>query len=128
MVSLTFKVNSLVSCLSCKQDYAYPVQLLSSILIVDGLRVLVKDEAMILGLKEKLPIYLATASDVAPETDPLFWWNHHEQDLPNWVSLVCQSYSCSPRLQQWSMYFLFFLILLVVSKTIVLKITFKLLC
>ena len=87
----TYFQSQFSSQLSQLQDYAYPVQLLSSILIVDGLRVLVKDEAMILGLKEKLPIYLAAASYVAPETDPLFWWNHHEQDLPNWVSLVCHT-------------------------------------
>ena len=40
------------------------------------------------GLKEELPNYLAKASDIAPDIDPLEWWKHHEKELPKWASTL----------------------------------------
>ena len=36
------------------------------------------------GLKEELPQYLAIASDVSNEIEPVDWWKRHEADLPKW--------------------------------------------
>ena len=47
-------------------------------------------DELLSGLKEELPTYLAIATDVAPDIDPLEWWKHHENDLPKWASALCK--------------------------------------
>lgn len=45
-------------------------------------------EELLSGLKEELPMYLALATDVAPDINPLEWWKHHEKELPKWASAL----------------------------------------
>ena len=47
-----------------------------------------RNEALLSAMKSELPSYLASASGVAPDIDPVSWWKHHSADLSHWASAV----------------------------------------
>ena len=59
--------------------------------------------AILRGLKDELPTYMATADRVSLSTtlvDELQWWHNHESDLPKWstafkVALLIQPSSAA---------------------------------
>ena len=62
------------------------VEMCPTAVAVDSLQVLpfINKPGIIDGLKEELPQYLAIASDVSNEIEPVDWWKRHEADLPKW--------------------------------------------
>ena len=46
--------------------------------------------AVLDGLKQELPAYMAKATDVSISTEALPWWKKHASDLPNWSSAACK--------------------------------------
>ena len=40
--------------------------------------------SILANLKFELPSYLAKATDIDAEIDPLVWWKVHSVDLPHW--------------------------------------------
>ena len=57
---------------------------------VDTLRAFpfLRNAALLTDMKSELPMYLASASDVATGINPLAWWKQRSSDLPNWASIV----------------------------------------
>lgn len=42
------------------------------------------------SMKLALPIYLAAATDVDSNIDPMLWWKQHSSLILNWSSALCQ--------------------------------------
>ena len=55
--------------------------------LVDSLKSFpfLNSETTIASLKSELPTYLAHASDVSSDIDPLVWWQQQSRDLPVWA-------------------------------------------
>ena len=59
---------------------------------VDSLKAFpfLKKQETLDGLKEELPQYLAKASDISSEIDPVDWWGRHSADLSKWSAAARQ--------------------------------------
>ena len=57
---------------------------------IDGLVAFpfLNDQDTLLLLKKELPDYIAKATDVSAEMDPLEWWSRQEENLPHWSAAV----------------------------------------
>ena len=67
------------------------VEISPTVPVLDNLRVFpFLNAAVIEGLKEELPQYLALAADASSEFSPLDWWKRHKTDLPKWSNVARQ--------------------------------------
>ena len=59
---------------------------------VDALKAFpfLNDPAVLDGLKQELPTYMAKSTDVSVNMDLLPWCKKHASDLPKWCSAVCK--------------------------------------
>lgn len=59
------------------------------------------------GLKAELPVYLAKATDVAPNLNCLEWWKQSETSLPHWsAARHVGCYWCNPHQRHQNGFFL----------------------
>ena len=46
--------------------------------------------AVLDGLKQELPTYMAKAADISPSIEPLRWWKNNSGELPHWSQAACK--------------------------------------